>query len=305
MTIVLAISPIALTFAFGWLCVATGLLKRENWAGIEALSFRVLIPAILIHAIATADLSPEKIGPLAAALVLTIFLTGLAVLALRLVWSKDVLSGPSLSTLFQTSTRWNAFISLTAADLLIGSEGVLLIAIPMAVLIPLINVGNILALAALCSGTTGPRRILRIIVTNPLVLGCVIGLALNALPFDPPVPMMEALDIVGRAALGVGLLAVGAGIVPKRLLRVSAPVLVGAVARPWLVPALFLGFATFFGLSPTETLAGILVCAVPAATNGYIVAKAMGGDAELYADILIWQTFLSMLAIPFYAALVL
>ena len=43
--------------------------------------------------------------------------------------------------------------------------------------------------------------------------------------------------------------------------------------------------------------------AVPAASNGYIVARAMGGDAELYADMLAWQTLLSMVAIPAYLAL--
>jgi predicted permease len=48
-----------------------------------------------------------------------------------------------------------------------------------------------------------------------------------------------------------------------------------------------------------------LVLSVPAASNGYIVAKQMGGNAELYADILSWQTILSMFALPFYVTVVL
>jgi predicted permease len=71
------------------------------------------------------------------------------------------------------------------------------------------------------------------------------------------------------------------------------------------MPLVFLGLANVFGLSSTETLAGLLVTAVPAASNGYVVARTMGGDTELYADILVYQTLLSMAAIPIYASLVL
>jgi predicted permease len=98
---------------------------------------------------------------------------------------------------------------------------------------------------------------------------------------------------------------VGTGISPARLARIKLPVVVGAVLRPVLAPLLFLAFAWAFGLSQTETLAGILVVAVPAASNGYVVAKSMGGDADLYADVLVWQTILSMAAIPVFAAIAL
>ncbi len=305
MTFAIAILPIALAFLAGWTAKATGLLKPEHWAGIELLSFRVLIPAILINSIANADLSSDRIGPLAAALVSMVVIAGILGLGVRLLISADRLPGPSLSTLFQTTTRWNAFISLSAAELLGGPEVLLLIAVGMSVLIPLINVSNILVLAWLCSGTTGPRRVVRTVVTNPLVIGCAIGLSLNAAPFELPDAIYETLDIIGRAALGIGLLVVGAGISWRRLARFSAPVFIGALLRPIGLPLVFLGLAATFGLTPAETLAGLLVTAVPAASNGYVVARAMGGDTELYADILLYQTLLSMISIPFYAAFVL
>lgn len=305
MTLALAILPIALAFLAGWTAKATGLLKPEHWSGIELLSFRILIPAILISSIATADLSSDRIGPLAGSLVSMVFLAAILGLSVRFLLPVDRLSSASLSTIFQTTTRWNAFISLSAAELLGGPDVLLLIAVGMSVLTPLINVSNILVLAWLCAGTTGPRRVLKAVVANPLVIGCAIGLSLNAAPFDLPKPLYETLDIIGRAALGIGLLVVGAGISWRRLGRLTAPVLIGALLRPIGMPLVFLGLANVFGLSSTETLAGLLVTAVPAASNGYVVARTMGGDTELYADILVYQTLLSMAAIPIYASLVL
>ena len=77
--------------------------------------------------------------------------------------------------------------------------------------------------------------------------------------------------------------------------------------RGWLyllLPILFVGIATALALPPPHILAGILVMTVPAASNGFVVARAMGGDAELYADILVWQTILSIIAIPIYLGFV-
>ena len=300
-----AIMPIALAYLAGWTAKATGLLRTEHWVGIELLSFRILIPAILIKFIATADLSSGGFGYFAFALVLLVIIGAVLALGTRAIMPKEALSAASLSTVFQTTTRWNAFIALSAAELLGGSELLVLIALGMTVLIPFINVLNILVIVSLCGGETGPRRIFKALAINPLIIGSVIGLALNFAPFDVPSTVFEALDIIGRAALGIGLLVVGAGISLDRLRRFNAAVAYGAIYRPVAMPLVFMALATVFGLSPLETLAGVLVASVPAATNGYVVARAMGGDAELYADILIYQTFVSMITIPIYAAFIL
>ena len=44
----------------------------------------------------------------------------------------------------------------------------------------------------------------------------------------------------------------------------------------------------------------ILCCAVPTAMNGYVVARQLGGDAELYAAIVTSQTLLSFITLPFW-----
>ncbi|MDF0597236.1 AEC family transporter [Psychromarinibacter halotolerans] len=301
MSLALTILPIALAIALGWAARASGLIKADLWPGIEALSFKLLIPAILIHSIATTDLSPSRIGGFAAALLLTILIGGLVVLVggrlLRV-------PGPTRSTYFQGTIRYNGFIGLAAADLLIGPAGLSLIAVSMAVLIPVINVVTIIVMAVLCGGSTGPRRLLRSVATNPLVIGSCGGVAVNLLFGGLPVWLDEATQIVGRAALGVGLLAVGAGVSLKRMLHVSPRVVAACAMRPFMITAIFLGLAMLLGLSETEMLGGILVFAVPAATNGFIVARMMGGDAATYADMLAWQTLLCLIAIPFYAALV-
>ena len=96
-------------------------------------------------------------------------------------------------------------------------------------------------------------------------------------------------------------MAVGAGISLRRLARLDWRVCLGAFIRPVLASSLFVAVGAAMGLPAVQVFAGVLVFAAPAASNGYIVAKQMGGDAELYVDIMTWQVVLSLLVLPIWA----
>jgi malonate transporter len=301
MLIALSILPLLLTISCGYIIAATKILPSDRWDAIETLSFRLLIPVLLIRAISVSEFSLSRFGPLIWMLIVALSLAGLIALTLRWIFNHRQLPNPAFTTLFQTTTRWNAFIALAAAEQFIGPEGIALIAVAMAVLIPLINIANITVLAVFGDGHTSARHTAMMVIKNPLVQACLIGLALNFSAIEIPQAAMQTLDLIGRAAFGVGLLAVGAGIDPKRLLKGSFAVWLGTLLRLVLCPSLFLALAYLFALGPVQTLAGVLILAVPAAPNGYIVAKQMGGDADLYADILTWQTVLAMALLPLLA----
>ena len=301
MALAFSILPIVLTILCGHMMVRTRILPRGSWTHIETLSFRLLIPVVLIKSIAVSDISFSEFGPTISAIIGVLVLLGLGLLLLKQLVFRQNMANPTFTTLFQTGTRWNAFIALAAAELFVGPSGLTLIAVAMAVLIPLINIANIIVLVIFGTARTNVRGIMMMVLKNPLVQACAIGLAINFSGFTLPQSALQTLDLIGRAALGVGLLAVGAGIDPARLFKTSSPMWFGVVLRLVIAPLLFLGVSQMIGLNQIQTLIGILILAVPAASNGYIVAKQMGGDYELYADILAWQTVLSMLVLPLYA----
>ncbi|PIE11435.1 MAG: AEC family transporter [Rhodobacterales bacterium] len=297
-----AILPIALTLALGWGTVAAGIVTRQMWDGIEVLSFRVLIPAVLFLAIARAELDMARHGALAVALWGTLGLASLLMIGAKAVglWRVDA---PGFTTLYQTTMRWNGFIALALARLWGGETAFAMVAVAMALLVPVINPACVLVLASYGAAKPTLAGILRTLARNPIIQASAAGLAFNLSGVAPPAPILNALTLVGDAALGVGILAVGAALVPKRLLTRDPRVWIGAALRPLLLPALFLAIAPLLALDPTARLMGVMVFAVPAATNGYILARQMGGDAPLYADILAVQTLLSLIALPLWMAL--
>jgi predicted permease len=303
LTIALSILPLVLTILCGYGLVRTQVLPRDQWSGIETLSFRLLVPAVLIKSIALSDLSSAAFGPMIFALISASAVSAGIVVTFRWMRTPKALPNPVFTTVFQTATRWNAFIALAAAELFVGGEAVALIAMSMAVLIPLINIVNIIVLSLFGSATPSAGLILKTVLNNPLVQACAIGLILNLSGILMPNFIVQTLDLIGRAALGVGILTVGAAIKPRRLFNTSSAMWFGVLARVICGPIIFLTGAEYVGLGPLEQAVGVIIMAAPAASNGYIVAKKMGGDADLYADILAWQILLSMLILPAFMVL--
>ncbi len=303
MALALSILPLLLTIVSGYALAKSGIIPRAGWAAIETLSFRGLIPAFLIMAIARSDLSLERFGIFGVVLVGSLAVLALLLLALRLI-PQARLSNPSFTSLFQGGIRWNAFVALAAAEQFLGGD-IAVMAVAIAVLIPLINITCIVVLSAFGPSEASLRRILATLVRNPLVQACVIGLALNIAGATVPLPVADALDMIGRGALGVGLMAVGAGISLRRLGRLDWRVGLGVLLRPVLATGLFVALGSLFDLPAVQIFAGVLVFAAPAASNGYIVAKQMGGDADLYADIMTWQVLFALVVLPLWAHLLL
>lgn len=298
MTVGLLVLPIVLTIAAGYLTKRSGAVPRDNWTGIEQLSFKVLIPAIIIQSIYQSDLALSQLGNFIWALLITVSITGILVLASRFLIPHSALGNPQLTTIFQATTRWNAFIALALSLQAIGQPGLALISIAMAFIIPFVNVINILILAAYGDTTINARKIAQNIVTNPLVLACAIGLFLNFSGMSLPSSVESTIKTISQAAIGIGLLAIGASIDFRKLIALSWLLVAGTLARLVVSPAIFWLIGQAFGLDNMQMLCGMLICAVPAASNGYIVAKQMGGDAELYANLLMWQTVLAILTLP-------
>jgi predicted permease len=72
-----------------------------------------------------------------------------------------------------------------------------------------------------------------------------------------------------------------------------------AVALKLIVMPIFMvGASALLGITGDALLVIALGAAVPTAMNGYLLAKQMGGDAELYAAVATVQTAVSFFTIP-------
>ncbi|MBD8890080.1 AEC family transporter [Roseibium litorale] len=295
-----ALLPIILVIASGYAVARTGLITGEQWCGIERLAYYVLFPAVLFRTISTVDFSKLPALGMGASLVATLLTAaGLLLLArkpLEAVWK---INGPRFTSIFQGTLRWNAMIALAIADNVVGKEGLGILAIAMVFMIPLLNIMSILVLSHYASGTApSALKILRDLFTNPFILSIGAGILVNLSGIALPGALDSTLEIFGRASLPIGIICVGASLDLSSLRRPGVALTLGTFLRPLFLPLTAFLYTLAFGVSGPAQMIVIIACSVPAASNSYILARQMGGDAKLMAEIITLQTLTASATIP-------
>jgi malonate transporter len=293
-----SILPIFLIVLLGAALRRASVIDQSVWPGLEILGYYVLFPTLLFLTLGRADFAGLELGTVAVVSLLAMaVMTALLVLIYPLGRLRG-LSDASYTSVFQTSSRWNAFIGLAIAEKISGPEGLALMALVMAVIVIPVNLINVAMLVWFSAGKRSLSDLVRRIVGNPMILGCVLGIAVNLAPVGIYPPIEQAIDLIARSSLGMGLLMVGAGLKISDALRPGPAVLLPTALKLVAYPVITIALALGFGLEG-ETLTILVLCAaVPAAMNGYLLARQMGGDAPLYAAVATLQTAASFLTIP-------
>lgn len=293
--ILLALMPIALLIALGHGMHRLRFLPDAFWPQAERLSYYVLLPALFVHALATADLRGLPVAALALTLMSAIIVVaGILVLAKRWLGYGDA----AFTSVFQGGVRFNNYVGLSAAGSMLGPSALPLAAVANAAIVPTVNVLCVLVFARWGSAQPTLRGILRGLALNPLLMSCVLGIALQLSGLGLPRGLDAVFKALGQASLPIGLLCVGAALDWHALGRGIKPALVASFVKFVLMPLVTYAALKGFGLGgPAATLA-ILFQSLPTASSAYVMARQLGGDAPLMAGICALQTVLAALAVP-------
>lgn len=296
-----ALGPLFLLILLGAVLGWRRLPSADFWPAMERLIYFLLFPAMLVATLATADVSQVPVVRVAIAL-----LGGIGGFA-ALLWlfkKRLALPAPAFTSVFQGALRFNTYVGVAGAAALHGQAGATVAAVAVALMVPTINVLCVASFIA--AGTLGPSSLsksLAALTRNPLILACLAGIALNLSGIGLPGWSERAVGLLGRAALPLGLVAVGVALRPRALLRVDRSVWTANLIKLVLMPTLVLVLAILTGLDPVSRDVALLFAALPTATSAYILARQLGGDAELMAALITGQTLLAMLSLPLWLSL--
>ncbi|MBU9645110.1 AEC family transporter [Burkholderia gladioli] len=294
-TIVLALLPVALLVALGHALRRTGFIADAFWPPAERLCYYVLLPALFAHGLATAQLGALPILPLAAALIGATLAAAVALLLMRR-WVR--VDGAGFTSVFQGAVRFNNYVGTAVAAGLLGRQGIALSAVCVAVIVPTVNLFCVLVFARYGQTRLGPAAALRQVLTNPLVVGCAIGGAMQAGGIAVPAAIEPAVRALGAASMPLGLLCVGAALRFGATRAWLQPMLVASLFKFLAMPLLTFAAGRALGLGEAVMTVALLFQALPTSSSSYIMARQLGGDAPLMAGITAMQTLLAMVAMP-------
>ncbi len=298
MTVLNAIGPVFLLMLTGALLHRSGrlcgdMVQRLNW-----INYWVALPALLIVKISAAP--PDFAGAGRAGAVVG----GCALLSLALCGPFIMLlklKGPELGAFLQAGFRGNlAFLALpvviysAAAD--VSAQRAALGALVLGVVVPLYNLISVIVLL-IGRHELGVRSIpliLRKVFSNPLLIGCAIGLTLSWGDASLGLLLSRTLSAMGAFSLPTALLCIGGVIAEMGLRGRVLPACAATMVKSVLTP--FVGFliARSCGLSEHEMIVTLLFLGAPSAVAGYVMAQQMGADESLAATSVMLSTLVSL-----------
>ena len=290
--------PVFFVIGLGYGLRLVGFLPEPTNAALSKLVFYVAAPALLFHSISQTPLD-QSVN-----VTLMLIVAGATLVVAFVVYLASVRSAPERrGVLAQGSHRSNmVFVGLPIIFNAYGDVAVATVAVMIAFMVVFYNLLAVLLLTlphqqasvsdpAVWAGT-GLK-----ILKNPLIIGCSAGLLFSAFGIELPTSLDRSLSLVGRTALPLALLTVGAGLDFTQLRAELPAASLTAFIKLIVYPALVYVSLRVGGFSGLELEVPVLVIASPTAVVSYIMAREMDGDARLAGGIIIATTAASLFTI--------
>jgi predicted permease len=291
---------------FGLLLLGAVLKRRllpddTVWAGIERLIFWVLLPCLIASALSTVRFGEVPILGMAGALWIALSAgTAISVGAARALGHGHA----AMTSVLQGGIRFNNLMGFAVAGAIWGAPGIAYAAVAVGLIVPFVQTVATVAFALGRGGGVRVPALLRQVLLNPLILGCIAGFVIGGLGGLPP-GLQPTVRGLGQASVALGLLCVGAALTLQGLGDRPATQLATAAIKLAVMPVMTWVLCTAFGLGDIPTGIAVIFMALPTAATSYVMARAMGGDAPLMAAITTSEHLLSVVTLPIWVWLLL
>lgn len=304
-----ALAPVILVVAVGFTIRQIRYLPDSLWPALDHICWFLLFPLLIIRTLSRADLYTVPFTGLAGALLIAAGLMVGLLFACKPLLRRFGVTGPSYTSFFQGASRWNGFAALAIIRALYGDAGLVVGALSFAVLVPFLQAVNVAVLTRYGVPESGAQpfssaRLGWQLLKNPMLISIVLGLALNSLNTFTPFTLAESalfgttVDLIAGSAIGLSLLAVGAGLKFHTIHRAKGLVVLSSVLKLVMMPLLIVVACDWFSVMNLSRDVAIICGAAPTAGTAYVMARQMGGDADTVAAIITVQTLAATITLP-------
>lgn len=296
--VISSIAPIFLLIALGVILKAKAGFSDEFWQMVEKLTFNGLFPALLFVKIAESNVDWQTAVPIAGVTIAGIVLTACAPIPFRRLMK---LTPEKFVAVYQGGFRPNSYVGIAVLFGVYGNDATGAMAITLLTTALMINflgvVGHLFWLKN-PGRTSGIRGVAVDCIKNPLILSCLLGAVFNITEWGLPPIIGPTVVLLSKAALPMGLMAVGAGLSLSAVRGDVVPVALSSALKLVVQPLLTLGICIQFGLTGYALLVPVIFAALPTSSTAYVVSRRMGSDPELMAAIITATHLVAIISLP-------
>lgn len=285
--------PIFVILGLGVLLRRVGLLTDAFIDAGARLVFTIALPALLFLSISRTRIGDAaNVGMITFGLIATVLFYLLAERVARVAVAGKRDRGVVVQGAFRSNF---GIIGLAYCVNAYGEAGLAAASLYLGLLTILVNVLAVITLSRSLQRSTGLGRILRGVAGNPLIVGILLALPVSAWNIPLPTVALQATQYLADMTLPLALLCTGASLDFRRMRDEIGNTALAAAGKLVAMPLLFVGGSLALGFRGMDLGIMLLMASAPSAAAGYVMVRAMGGNATLAANIIALTTLGSLL----------
>ncbi len=287
--------PLVIMMTVGYVLKITGFLDKTTLKKMNSVIFKVLLPTSLFYNVYTSKIDniiePEFICFCVVSSLCVFFVAVLVVCLLE----KNVMKRGAL---IQGIFRSNFLIyGLPVSVALFGDSAASLTSFAIAVIIPVYNLLAVVVLEFFRGSSPDFKKIIRNIITNPLIIGSVLGLVALHLNFKLPAAVESAVKDIGKTATPLALILLGGTLDFNTVKCNIKELIIGISGKLIFSPLIVLIIAVLIGYRNVELAVMLAAFASPTAVSSMTMAQEMDSDYELAGQLVMFSTVISIFTV--------
>ena len=282
--------PVFLLMVLGLALRKIGWIDGAFASRMDKFVFRVPLPVLLFQDLATVDFYEMWDGRFVLFCFAVTFLGIVIAGLLSLLLKNRRIQGEFIQASYRSSA---ALLGIAFIQNIYGSAGIA----PLMIIgsVPLYNIMAVAVLSffsperkKLDGGTV--KKTLKGIVTNPIIIGILIGMIWSLLRLPLPEIAAKTVSSIGATATPLGLMAMGASFDFRKALGQKGPALAASFLKLIGFCAVFLPIAAAMGFRQEKLVAILIMLGSATTVSCYVMAKNMGHEGTLTSSVVMLTT---------------
>ncbi len=280
------VMPIFILMILGYFIKKTKLADKKSLDVVNKLIFKIFLPVLLfynIYSTKTSGIFDGKLIIFTICGIISVFILGyFAVMVLTKDNSKR---GVMLQGFFRANF---AILGIPLVGYICGNQTSGLASLMVAVVIPVFNILAVVALERFRKGNTGLNilKLLKGVITNPLIIGCLIGILFFIFDIKLPSLIEKSVKDISSIATPLSIIVLGSVFEFSDIKGYFKENVIVVLTKLVIVPLIVLPVAVWLGFSGEALACLLVVFASPVAVSSFAMAQQMDGDETLAVQVI-------------------
>lgn len=286
------VAPLVVYMAVGALLRKTRVMDEPSFRKANNIIFYVTLPLMCYRAVAASDLAAMLDTPY-----LLYMTAGIVILYALAAWivprvsKDDRRRGVLILGVFRSN---DAIFGLAVASALMGEDNLGLMSIAISLCVPLFSLFSVISMERYRGERVNFGKVLVRILTNPIILGCAAGFAVNLLGIELPALLQKPIDGLAQVTTPLAFALLGGTISFAAVKKNRLAILTVSLLRLLVIPVAVVGAFLLLGFRGEHIVVALIIFGAPVAMVTYNMAVALQADDELAGTLVAATSVLSI-----------